>query len=123
MNWFFMALRKYTTFTGRSQRSEYWFFYLGYIVLSILAMVLDIVLGTIAIFQSIVALGLFIPAIAVSIRRLHDIGKSGWWMLLAIIPILGLVLLYFFVLDSKEDNIYGENPKAIIADYTGVSDV
>jgi uncharacterized membrane protein YhaH (DUF805 family) len=68
--------------------------------------------GGMPILTIIVMLGLLVPSIAVGIRRLHDIGKSGWWYLLALLPLISLVLIVFFVMDSKEDNVYGVNPKA-----------
>ena len=121
MNWYLKALKKYAVFSGRAQRSEYWFFILfysiGYIVLSFI----DGMIGTFSIDSGMGLLsGIFLlvhllPSIGVSVRRLHDIGKSGWWYLLVILPIIGpIVLLVFFVMDSKEDNQYGSNPKTRI---------
>ena len=117
MNYFLDVMQnKYAQFSGRATRSEYWYFVLFSIIIYIIAMVIDGFLadltGGILILTIIVMLGLLIPNIAVSIRRLHDIGKSGWWYLLSFVPLISLVLIVFFVMDSKEDNIYGENPKA-----------
>ncbi len=120
MNWYLKALKQYATFSGRSQRSEYWFFILfysiGYIVLSFV----DGMIGTFSfeagmgLLSGIFLLAHFLPSIGVSVRRLHDIGKSGWWNLLVILPIIGpIVLLVFFIMDSKEDNQYGANSKSI----------
>jgi len=118
MNYFLDVVKnKYAQFDGRATRSEYWyftlFFMIGYILLFIIDAFLMQMTGLpLPILTLIFALGLVIPSIAVAIRRLHDIGKSGWWYLLAIVPIVSLVLIAFFVMDSKEDNQYGPNPKA-----------
>ena len=117
MNYFLDVIQnKYAQFDGRATRSEYWYFTLFYIIGYILAFVIDVFLssitGGIPIFTLIFAFGLLVPGIAVGVRRLHDIGKSGWWYLIAIVPLVSLILLAFFVMDSKEDNEYGPNPKA-----------
>ena len=118
---------RYAKFGGRATRSEYWYFVLFHFIIIVLATLIDTyVLNPLlgmdgaqsaqgGILQVIVALALFIPLIAVGIRRLHDIGKIGWWYLLALIPIVGmLVLLYFFVQDSQPgENLYGANPKGL----------
>jgi len=119
MNWYLKALKQYATFSGRSQRSEYWFFILFYSIGYVVFSFIDGMVGTFS-FEAGMGLlsGIFLlvhllPLIAVSIRRLHDIGKSGWWYLLVILPLIGpIVLLVFFVMDSKEDNQYGSNPKS-----------
>ncbi len=83
---------KYATFSGRATRSEFWWFW---------------VFTLIASFIPLLNLAVIIPAIAVGVRRLHDIGKSGWYMLLALIPVVDLVLLYFFAIEGQGDNQYG----------------
>ena len=117
MNWYLTAFKQYATFSGRATRSEYWYFVLFYTLMIIVATVIDTAMGeggTNGMLMIIVVLVHLIPTIAVSVRRLHDIGKSGWWYLLSLIPIIGpLVLLFFAVLDSDEDNAFGPNPKAI----------
>ena len=117
MNYFLDVIQnKYAQFDGRATRSEYWYFVLFTTIAYIVAMVIDGLLagltGGMPILTIIIMLGLLVPSIAVGIRRLHDIGKSGWWYLLALVPLISLVLIAFFVMDSKEDNIYGVNPKA-----------
>jgi uncharacterized membrane protein YhaH (DUF805 family) len=115
------VLGKYVTFSGRAQRSEYWWYALFTFVTSIVLSILDgILFGVTAAGQSIGILsGLFslavlLPSIAVGVRRLHDLDKSGWWLLLALIPILGfLVLLYFFIQRGTEGpNRFGPDPLA-----------
>ena len=120
MNWYLQALKKYTVFTGRARRKEYWFFVLFNILISAALSVVDYVTGTysshygMGLLGGLYALGVLLPAIAVTIRRLHDTGRSGWWILIALVPLIGgIVLLVFMVLDSQPgDNEYGPSPKA-----------
>lgn len=106
----------YASFNGRARRSEYWYFVLFVIlvniVLSILANMRGI--GSVAgACSGIFGLAIFIPSLAVAVRRLHDIGKSGWWLLLGLIPIIGaVVLIFWYCQDSfPETNQYGICPK------------
>jgi uncharacterized membrane protein YhaH (DUF805 family) len=109
--------QKYATFSGRARRSEYWFFFLFNFIVSVVASVLDAILHTrnssgSGLVQTIAALALLVPGIAVAVRRLHDTGRSGWWVLIGLIPIIGwIVLIVFLVQDSHSDNQYGPNPK------------
>ena len=118
MEWYLMALKKYSEFSGRSRRKEYWMFTLFncliYLVLFILGLVLrDSALGSVFMgLYFIYALALLIPSLAVCVRRLHDTGRSGWWLLIVIVPIVSIVLLVFMCLDSDPGpNEYGPNPK------------
>jgi uncharacterized membrane protein YhaH (DUF805 family) len=120
MNWYLKVLKNYAGFSGRAQRAEYWFFFLFSTIASMLLLVIDGVIGTmdmelgVGLLYVVYALAVFIPTLAVSVRRLHDIGKSGWWLLIGFIPFVGpIVLLVFFILDSQAtENAYGPNPKA-----------
>ncbi|MCH7827260.1 MAG: DUF805 domain-containing protein [Bacteroidetes bacterium] len=122
MNWYLQVLKKYADFSGRSRRKEYWMFALFNIIFSVITTILDYVLGTdssivnAGLFSIIYGLAIFIPSISVAVRRLHDIGKSGWMLLIAIIPIIGAIwLLVLFVSDSATDeNQYGPNPKETV---------
>ncbi len=124
MNWFKLALSKYAQFHGRSRRKEYWYFVLFVVIISIIATIIDMVLGTyneeygVGILSGLFSLFILVPGIAVAIRRLHDTGRSGWWYLLALLPVIGaIVLLIFFVQDSEQGtNKYGPNPKSMEAD-------
>jgi uncharacterized membrane protein YhaH (DUF805 family) len=111
------VLNQYAGFTGRARRSEYWYWTLFYIILSIIASMLDraIFHSTYASwFGAIVGLGLLIPSLAVAVRRLHDTSRSGWWILLGLIPVVGgIILLIFYIQDSHGDNQYGPSPKAV----------
>ena len=119
MNWFVLALKKYAVFSGRSQRSEYWFFVLFYLIIYIVLAVLDALLGTfksgtqIGLLSGVFSLAIIVPSIAVAARRLHDTDRSGWWQLLVLIPLIGvIVLIVFLAQDSKPgENKYGPSPK------------
>jgi len=120
MNWYLTVLKKYAVFSGRAQRAEYWYFVLFNLIVSIILTLVDNMLGLydmqsgLGALSGIYTLAVLIPSLAVGARRLHDIGKSGWWQLIVIIPIIGLILMIvWFATDSKEDNKYGENPKEI----------
>ena len=123
MNWYFDVLKKYAVFSGRARRKEYWFFVLFNIIISIILAVIDGVTGTLdpesgmGLLGLVYTLAILIPALAVSVRRLHDTGRSGWWLLLLLIPLIGtIVILIFMVQDSKpEENQYGPNPKLAVA--------
>jgi uncharacterized membrane protein YhaH (DUF805 family) len=119
MNWFLLALKKYAVFTGRAQRKEYWFFVLFVVLVSIVLTFIDNMTGTynrdvgLGLLSGVFSLAMLVPSLAVTVRRLHDTGRSGWWILLAFIPLVGeIVLLVFMVLDSQPGtNEYGPSPK------------
>ena len=113
MNWYIEVLKKYAVLTGRARRKEYWYFYLFSILSAIVLGIVDGLAGSSGLFGELYALVIVIPSIAVSIRRLHDIGKSGWWLLILLVPLVGvIVLLIFAVQDSQPGkNDYGPNPK------------
>lgn len=113
MEWYLKALRQYADFEGRARRKEYWMFTLFNLIFAILAVVIDGLIGTGAIIYLFYVLATLIPNLSVSVRRLHDVGKSGWMYLIALIPLVGFIwLLVLLVTDSEPgDNIYGPNPK------------
>jgi uncharacterized membrane protein YhaH (DUF805 family) len=115
MNGYLQTLKKFADFSGRARRTEYWMFFLFNFIIAIVLGVIDTIIGSPGIIGLIFALAILIPAIAVGVRRLHDTDRSGWWLLIAFVPILGgLVLLVFFVLDSTAGaNRFGANPKQI----------
>lgn len=107
------VLSQYANFSGRARRSEYWFFYLALVIATIIAAVIDVIIGA-QIVEWIVFAAVIVPNLAVGARRLHDIGKSGWWQLISIIPIVGWILIIvWFATDSHGDNEYGPSPKGI----------
>ena len=118
MNWYLQVLRNYAKFDGRARRTEYWMFILINIVVSFLLTIIDVLLfgialGGIGILSTIYALGIFIPSLAVIVRRLHDTGKSGMYIFLAFIPIIGVIILLVFMITEGErgSNKYGPDPK------------
>ncbi|MDP4545578.1 DUF805 domain-containing protein [Psychrobacter faecalis] len=115
MDWFKKGLRNYANFSGRARRKEYWYFVLVQMGLVIIAMILDAIIfnSEIGLFYIVVALGLFLPGLAVTIRRLHDTSRSGWWFLISILPLIGsIILLVFLASDTKlETNQWGPPAK------------
>ncbi len=117
MNWYLKVLKQYADFSGRARRKEYWMFVLFNIIFAIAAMILDTVLGIgfagFGPIYGLYLLAMLIPSIAVGVRRLHDIGKSGWMMLVIFIPFVGGIwLLILFILEGQAGtNEYGPNPK------------
>jgi uncharacterized membrane protein YhaH (DUF805 family) len=114
-----VCLRKYATFDGRARRSEYWWFVVFTAVVTTAAAVVDPVIGAAefrgtGLVQGLATLALVLPGLAVGVRRLHDVGQSGWTLLLIVLPVVGaLILIYaFFSRDSEPDNRYGPSPKA-----------
>lgn len=121
MNWYLKVLKQYADFSGRARRKEYWMFVLFNMIFAIVAIILDNVLG-IAMKEigygplyGLYVLAVLIPGLAVGVRRLHDIGKSGWMFLISLIPLIGGIwLLVLFCTDSqKGSNKWGQNPKEL----------
>ena len=113
MEWYLKVVRdNYANFNGRASRQEYWMFFLFNMIFAIVIMGIDIILG-LGFLNIIYSLVVMIPGIAVGIRRLHDIGKSGWMVLIVLIPCIGAFwLIYLMVQDSSPlDNEYGPSPK------------
>ncbi|MBB1148552.1 MULTISPECIES: DUF805 domain-containing protein [unclassified Myroides] len=103
----------YTDFNGRVRRKEYWSFTLVSFIISIIFGIVDKILGPVGFVGIIYSLAVLVPSLGLLARRLHDTGKSGWWILLSLTGIGGLVLLYFACLDSTVGpNEYGADPKA-----------
>lgn len=114
MEWYLAVLKKYAVFNGRARRKEYWMFFLLNLIFTLLLGAVDGILGTV-VLGFIYSLAVLIPSIAVGVRRLHDTGRTGWWLLISLIPIIGiLVLIYFMVSDGTlGHNEYGPNPKGV----------
>jgi uncharacterized membrane protein YhaH (DUF805 family) len=112
MNWYLEVLKKYAIFNGRARRSEYWYFVLFNIIVSVILGIIDGVAGTLDIesgrglISSIYSLAVVIPSIAVGVRRMHDVGKSGWFIL---IPIYNIILAA--TEGERGENQYGSDPK------------
>lgn len=103
IDWFVKSLKNYANFSGRARRKEYWYFVLGQLIISIITGLLDETIFNIS------TLILFIPGLAVLVRRLHDINKSGWWILISLIPIIGSIILLIWLLTNtkSEKNQWG----------------
>ena len=119
MDWFIKALKQYADFKGRARRKEYWMFYLFYMIYSIPIMIIDLIIGyqigsfEISPVSILFSLAMFVPSLAVTVRRLHDVGKSGAMILIGIIPIIGTIYLLVLLATEGESgyNNYGPNPK------------
>ncbi|RKX66503.1 DUF805 domain-containing protein [candidate division TA06 bacterium] len=118
MYWYLKVLRQYADFSGRASRREYWMFVLINTIILIILEFIDFKMGTLSngievgFLSGIYSLAVFIPSLAVSIRRLHDVGKSGWFLLISLIPVIGSIwLLILYIKDSAPgNNVFGPNP-------------
>jgi uncharacterized membrane protein YhaH (DUF805 family) len=125
VNWYLDALTRYAQFDGRARRTAYWMFTLITTLVAIALGFIDAALGLeigpakadVGVLGILYALLVLVPSIAVAVRRLHDTNRSGWWLLIAMVPLLGvIVLLVMLCLDSTPgDNRFGPNPKLITA--------
>jgi len=121
MNWYLEVLKKYAVFSGRARRKEYWFFVLFNFIFAVVLAFIDGMIGTFdpetgyGVLSGIYGLAVIIPGIAVTIRRLHDTDRSGWWLLILFIPLIGAVwLLVLMVIDGTSgQNQYGPDPKGL----------
>jgi uncharacterized membrane protein YhaH (DUF805 family) len=115
MEWYIKVIQNYVGFQGRARRKEYWMFVVISFVISIILEVIQRVLHLGQLLTTLYSLAVLLPSLAVSMRRLHDTGRTGWWILIGLIPIIGtIILLVYMFLDSQEDeNKYGPNPKLI----------
>lgn len=116
MHWYLAVLKNYAGFGGRARRKEYWMFVLIHFIVLVVLSVLERVLDLSSILTSIYSLAVLIPSLAVVVRRLHDTGRSGWWIFLSLIPVIGsIILLVFMCQDSQaNENEYGTNPKVSV---------
>lgn len=119
MEWYLKVLRQYADFAGRARRKEYWMFTLVNVIISIVLASIDSMLEisvlTVGILGLLYSLTVLLPNLAVSVRRLHDTGRSGWWLLIGLIPLIGtIVLIVFFATEGeRQPNAYGPDPKAV----------
>ena len=127
MTWALMPLQKYAVLSGRSRRKEFWMFVLFTFVVEIVLAIIDAIIGTyntalgIGLLSGLFYLAILVPSIALNTRRLHDIGKSGWFQLLFIIPIVGFILWIIWMVRDSDDGVnkYGPSPKAPVGYYEG----
>ena len=119
MSWYLEVLKKYAVFNGRARRMEYWYFVLFNIIVLIVLSLIDVLLGTfnivrgVGLLSGIYSLAVLIPTLAVTVRRLHDIDRTGWWILINFIPLIGTIVLLVFELTpgTPGSNRYGPDPK------------
>lgn len=122
IEWYLKVVRdNYANFSGRARRSEYWYFILFNVIISIVLAFIEYMLG-IGFLSLIYSLAILIPSLAVSVRRLHDVGKSGWFYFIILIPLVGPIwlLVLFATEGDKGSNEYGPDPKA---DYNEFEDI
>jgi len=119
LNWYLEVLKKYTVFGGRAGRPEYWYFVLFNVAASLILEFLDGLFGTfsnsarIGLLGSLYSLAVLCPTIGVGMRRLHDINRSGWWLLIGFIPIVGWIVLIVWAATGSDpgQNQYGSGPE------------
>ncbi len=115
MEWYLKVLKQYADFNGRARRTEFWMFVLFNVIVTVILTTIDTMLGTYGALSGIYGLAIFIPGLAVSVRRLHDTGKSGWMILVGFIPVIGFIwLLVLYIMEGTPgENQYGANPKEV----------
>lgn len=108
IDWFVKCIKQYVTFDGRARRKEFWFFCLVSLGLGIIVQIIDRIIGTAPLLNGLLNLALFLPSLAVGARRLHDVGRSGWWQLIGLTGIGLILLIVWWATDTKqEQNEYG----------------
>ena len=130
MNWYLTVLKKYATFSGRARRKEYWMFFLFNVIFLIIAGILDNVFGIAdprigyGAIYGIYSLAVFLPGLAGMVRRLHDVGKSGWMFFIALIPIIGAIWLFVLLVKNGDvgENKFGPDPKGVSGESTEALD-
>ncbi|MFD2445295.1 DUF805 domain-containing protein [Bacillus sp. CGMCC 1.16607] len=113
MHWYLKVLKNYVGFSGRARRMEYWMFVLFNLIISFILGFLEGMLDWPPLLSGLYSLAVLLPSLAVGVRRLHDTGRSGWWLLISLIPFVGwIIIIIFMFLDSDPGaNEYGPNPK------------
>ena len=119
VSWYLEALKKYAVFSGRARRMEYWYFVLFNVIVAFVLALIDALLGTttgvssFGLLSGLYSLAVLIPTLAVLVRRLHDVDRTGWWILINLIPLVGTIVLLVFALmpGTPGSNQYGPDPK------------
>jgi uncharacterized membrane protein YhaH (DUF805 family) len=107
INYYVKALKNYANFNGRATRSEFWYFVLVNFIISLILTIIDNAIFNTSVLSLIYSLGVLLPSLAIGARRLHDINKSGWWQLIALIPIVGpIILIIWWATPSKKESNY-----------------
>ena len=123
MSWYLQALKKYAVFAGRSRRKEYWYFALFNIIAGVVLGLMDRLLSTyspawnVGLLSGIYGLAILVPSLAVTVRKLHDIDRTGWWILIGLVPFVGTIVLLVLALfeGTPGANRYGPDPKGATA--------
>lgn len=117
MNWYIEVFKKYAVFEGRARRTEYWMFQLFNCIFLVLLTLVESATQNTGILIGLYVLVVLLPNLSVTIRRLHDTNRSGWWFLISFLPVIGPIILLVFMAQNSvsEENQYGENPKIIMA--------
>lgn len=117
MHYYTDVLKKYADFSGRARRQEFWMFFLFNLAALIVVAIIDGVIGTTPWLYALYAVATFLPNLALSVRRMHDLGKSGWWILIGIVPLIGGIWLIVLAATEGQPNPnqYGPSPKAVQA--------
>ena len=116
MNWYVGVLKKYADFTGRARRTEFWMFALFNFIFSFALQLVEALFGGPGVLSGLYGLAVLLPGLAVGARRLHDTGRSGWWLLLLLVPVLGWIVLFVFAVleGERKANAYGPDPKGAL---------
>lgn len=111
INAYVKMFKNYAEFSGRTNRSDYWFAILANFIVSIILGIIISIAPSLNFLSGIYCLAVLVPSLSIAVRRLHDIGKSGWWYLIFLVPLAGpIILIVFLATESSPDNIYGPNP-------------
>ncbi|HTJ92008.1 MAG TPA: DUF805 domain-containing protein [Pararobbsia sp.] len=112
MDWYLKVLKSYAVFEGRARRKEYWMFILINLVATVLLTLIDLAIVHVRLLSGIYSLAVLIPSIAVGVRRLHDTDRTGWWMLVILIPAIGWIILIVLLAmeGTRGTNRFGPNP-------------
>ncbi len=121
MEWFVEGVKQYAVFRGRARRKAYWWFILICLLISIMLAVVDTIIGKydaatgVGLLSGLFGLATFLPALGVTVRRLHDTDRSGWWLLVTLLPVIGAIVMIVFVasIGTRGDNRYGPDPLAV----------
>jgi uncharacterized membrane protein YhaH (DUF805 family) len=108
------VLKNYAGFSGRARRTEYWMFFLFNLIITMVLDAIGLAIKHGSLLGGIYGLAVLIPALAVAVRRLHDTGRSGWWLLIGLVPVVGAIVLIVFMATEGEpgNNVHGPNPKS-----------
>jgi len=117
MSWYVRVLKKYAEFNGRARRTEYWTFFLVNFVVTAVLGFLEGLVGGPGILALLYGLAVLVPTLAVGLRRLHDTDRSGWWTLIAFVPVIGAIVLLVFLIQDGQPGAsrYGPDPKQVPA--------